>query len=133
MQVTVNKARIAKKSKRLEDAAKRRIYDAFEEAIEYLAVQTPVDTGAYANSMHLNARGNRSGHGETSKRKERGVDPNSVLNEMESRLRGGLEALDLLDGGTFVNNSPHANIVEVKVRPIFAELRNIVGSRYART
>jgi len=133
MQVTVNKARIAKKSKRLEDAAKRRIYDAFEEAIEYLAVQTPVDTGAYANSMHLNRRGDRTGHGETSKRKERGVDPNLTLNEMESRLRGGLETLDLLDGGTFVNNAPHASIVEFKVRPIFAELRNIVGSRYART
>ena len=132
MQVTVNKARIEKKSKRLEDIVRNQVYDAFEEAIEYLAVQTPVDTGAYANSMHLNTRGNRSGHGETSNRKEKGVDPNSVLNEMESRLRGGLEALDLLDGGTFVNNAPHASIVETKVRGIFAELRNIVGSRYAR-
>lgn len=132
MQVTVNKARIAKKSKRLEEAAKRRIGKAFEEAIDYLATEVPVDTGAYANSMHLNTRGDRSGHGETSRRKERGVDANTVLNDMEFRLRSGLESIDLLDGGTFINNAPHATIVENKVRPIFAELRNILGSRFAR-
>jgi len=132
MQVTVNKSRINQKSKRLEQAAERRVQDAFETAIDYLATEVPVDTGAYANSMHLNVRGDNSGHGETSKRKERGVSPNSVLNEMESRLRGKLETLDLLDGGTFVNNAPHARIVETKVRGIFAELRDILGSRYGR-
>ena len=51
---------------------------------------------------------------------------------MESRLRASLESIDILDGGTFVNNAPHASIVETKVRGIFAELRDIVGSRYGR-
>tara|TARA_Y100000385_G_C13037886_1_gene613872 strand:- start:98 stop:499 length:402 start_codon:yes stop_codon:yes gene_type:complete len=132
MQVTVNKARIEKKSKRLEETIRRRIGSSFEEAIDYLAIEVPVDTGAYANSMHLNTRGDRSGHGETSKRKEKGVDANTVLHEMESRLRASLESIDILDGGTFVNNAPHASIVETKVRGIFAELRDIVGSRYGR-
>ena len=132
MQVTVNKARIEKKSKRMEEIVRRRIASSFEGAIDYLATEVPVDTGAYANSMHLNTRGDRSGHGETSKRKERGVDANTVLYEMESRLRASLESIDILDGGTFVNNAPHASVVETKVRGIFAELRDIVGRRYGR-
>jgi len=125
MQVTVSRARIAKKSKRLEEAAERRIGRAIENGIEYLSLNTPVDTGAYANSMHLNARGDRSGHGETSHRKERDVAANIVLNDMESRLRGSLQTLDVLDGATFVNNAPHARYVEVYYG-LFDQLRDIL-------
>ena len=125
MQVTVSRARIAKKSKRLEEAAEKRIGRAIENGIEYLSLNTPVDTGAYANSMHLNARGDRSGHGETSRRKERDVAANVVLNDMESRLRGSLQTLDVLDGATFVNNAPHARYVEVYYG-LFDQLRDIL-------
>jgi hypothetical protein len=123
MQVTVRKAQIEKKSKRLEDAARRRIYDALDEVIDYLSFNVPVDTGAYANSMHLNVRGDSSGQGETSRRKQRQQAADPVLNEMETRLRAGLENIDLLDGATIVNNAPHANYVENRFG-IFDQLRN---------
>ena len=125
MQVTVRKAQIEKKTKRLQQAAERRIYDALDEAIDYLSFNVPVDTGAYANSMHLNARGDSSGSGETSRRKQRRQAADPVLNEMETRLRAGLENIDLLDGATIVNNAPHANYVENKYG-IFDQLRNFL-------
>lgn len=125
MQVTVRKAQIEKKSKRLQQAAERRIYDALDEAIDYLSFNVPVDTGAYANSMHLNSRGDNSGSGETSRRKQRRQAADPVLNEMESRLRAGLENIDLLDGATIVNNAPHANYVENRYG-IFDQLRNFL-------
>lgn len=125
MQVTVRKAQIEKKSKRLQEAAERRIYNALDEAIDYLSFNVPVDTGAYANSMHLNARGDSSGSGETSRRKQRRQAADPVLNEMESRLRAGLESIDLLDGATIVNNAPHANYVENRYG-IFDQLRNFL-------
>lgn len=125
MQVTVRKAQIEKKSKRLQQAAERRIYDALDEAIDYLSFNVPVDTGAYANSMHLNSRGDSSGSGETSRRKQRRQAADPVLNEMETRLRAGLENIDLLDGATIVNNAPHANYVENRYG-IFDQLRNFL-------
>lgn len=125
MQVTVRKAQIAKKSKRLEDAARRRIYNALDEAIDYLSFNVPVDTGAYANSMHLNVRGDSSGSGQSSSRKQRRQAADPVLNEMESRLRAGLETIDPLDGATIVNNAPHANYVENRYG-IFDQLRNFL-------
>ena len=123
MQVTVKREQIRGKAQRFEDAAKRRVAEKIEDAIEYLSYAVPVDTGAYANSMHLNPRGDSSGHGETSHRKERGVAPNPVLDEMEARLRASLETIDLLDGATIVNNSPHAKYVETYYG-IFDELRS---------
>jgi len=125
MQVTVRKAQIEKKSKRLEDAARRRIYNALDEAIDYLSFNVPVDTGAYANSMHLNVRGDSSGSGQSSRRKQRRQAADPVLNEMESRLRAGLETIDPLDGATIVNNAPHANYVENRYG-IFDQLRNFL-------
>jgi len=125
MQVTVRKAQIEKKTKRLQQAAERRIYNALDEAIDYLSFSVPVDTGAYANSMHLNARGDSSGSGETSRRKQRQQAADPILNEMETRLRAGLENIDLLDGATIVNNAPHANYVENKYG-IFDQLRNFL-------
>lgn len=125
MQVTVRKAHIEKKSKRLEDAARRRIYNALDEAIDYLSFNVPVDTGAYANSMHLNVRGDSSGSGQSSSRKQRRQAADPVLNEMESRLRAGLETIDPLDGATIVNNAPHANYVENRYG-IFDQLRNFL-------
>lgn len=125
MQVTVRKARIAKKTKRLEQAARNRIYRALDQSIDFLSLSVPVDTGAYANSMHLNHRGDRTGSGETSHRKERGVSADLVLNEMESRLRASLETIDPLDGATIVNNAPHAKYVELR-HGIFDQLRNVL-------
>ena len=125
MQVTVRKAQIEKKTKRLQQATERRIYNALDEAIDYLSFSVPVDTGAYANSMHLNARGDSSGSGETSRRKQRQQAADPILNEMETRLRAGLENIDLLDGATIVNNAPHANYVENKYG-IFDQLRNFL-------
>jgi len=125
MQVTVRKAQIEKKTKRLQQAAERRIYNALDEAIDYLSFSVPVDTGAYANSMHLNARGDSGGSGETSRRKQRQQAADPILNEMETRLRAGLENIDLLDGATIVNNAPHANYVENKYG-IFDQLRNFL-------
>lgn len=125
MQVTVRKAQIEKKTKRLQQVAERRIYNALDEAIDYLSFSVPVDTGAYANSMHLNARGDSSGSGETSRRKQRQQAADPILNEMETRLRAGLENIDLLDGATIVNNAPHANYVENKYG-IFDQLRNFL-------
>ena len=125
MQVTVRKAQIEKKSKRLEDVARRRIYNALDEAIDYLSFNVPVDTGAYANSMHLNVRGDSSGSGQSSSRKQRRQAADPILNEMESRLRTGLEAIDPLDGATIVNNAPHANYVENRYG-IFDQLRNFL-------
>jgi hypothetical protein len=125
MQVTVSKARLKNKSKRLEDAARKRIYKALDESIDYLSFSVPVDTGAYANSMHLNSRGDVSGQGISSSRKERQQDANPILNEMEARLRAGLDNTDLLNGATIVNNAPHARYVEAKFG-IFDQLRNFL-------
>ena len=126
MQVTVRKAQIEKKSKRLEQAAERRIYEALDEAIDYLSTEVPVDTGAYARSMHLNVRGDSSGTSETSRRKPGRQQQDTVLNEMEARMRASLDSIDLLDGATFVNNAPHANFVETYYG-VFDQLRNILG------
>jgi len=125
MQVTVSKARIAEKSKKLENTARKRIYEALEEAVEYLSYEVPVDTGAYANSMHLNTRGDNSGAGQSSRRKQRKQPQDAVLNNMESRLRSSLNSIDLLDGATIVNKAPHAKYVEVRFG-IFDQLRDIL-------
>ena len=125
MQVTVSKARIAEKSKRLETADRSRIYENIDEAIEFLSFHVPVDTGAYASSMHLNSRGDNSGSGQTSRRKQRGQAADPVLNEMEARLRTSLNSIDLLDGITIVNKAPHAKYVELKYA-IFDQLRDIL-------
>lgn len=125
MQVTVSKARIAEKSKKLENAARKRIYEALDEAVEYLSYEVPVDTGAYANSMHLNTRGDNSGAGQSSRRKQRKQPQDAVLNNMESRLRSSLNSIDLLDGATIVNKAPHAKYVEVRFG-IFDQLRDIL-------
>ena len=126
MQVTVRKAQLEKKTKRLEQAAERRIYNVLDEAIDFLSISVPVDTGAYARSMHLNVRGDSGGTTETSRRKQGGQPQDTVLNEMEARMRVSLESLDVLDGATFVNNAPHANFVETYYG-IFDQLRNILG------
>lgn len=114
MQATIRKARLQGKSKRMEEIVKREITNRLMTAVDYLADEVPVDTGAYARSMHLNPRGDRSGHGETSHRKPRGVDANSERAAMADRLYASLEAIDVLDGATFVNNAPHARYVEGK-------------------
>jgi hypothetical protein len=123
MQLTVKKEQIRGKAERFELAAKKRVAEKLEEAINYLSYSVPVDTGAYANSMHLNPRGDVSGHGETSHRKPRQVAADPVLNEMESRMRASLETIDLLDGATIVNNSPHARFVEI-YHGLFDQLRS---------
>jgi hypothetical protein len=104
---------------------RKEVANAIEEAIEYLSYNVPVDTGAYSRSMHLNPRGNSGGHGETSRRKERGVDRDVELNDMEARLRASLEGIDVTEGVTFVNNAPHAKYVEARVG-IFDQLRDIL-------
>lgn len=128
MQITVRKAQIKGKSEKLVQIVEQRIFEALDRGIDYLSTKpVPVDTGAYARSMHLNPRGDRSGLGESSARKQRGVDQNQELNDMESRLAESLGNLELLDGATFINNAPHADKVELR-DAIFARLKNVIGA-----
>ena len=113
MQVTVS-PRLTKKSKRVTQFAQELLVRRLERAIDTLEDPdvVPVDTGAYANSMTLNQKGDSSGPAISSSRKQRGVDPNSVLNEMADKLYSQLENIDPLEGATFVNRAPHSRKVE---------------------
>lgn len=124
MQVTVS-PRLTKKKKEVTEFAQKLLANKLIQAIDFLddPYVTPVDTGAYANSMTLNQRGDSSGPAISSRRKERGVDKNSVLNEMTSRLYSQLEGIDTLMGATFVNRSPHAQKVEERYA-VFEKLRS---------
>ena len=127
MQVTVRSEQIKSKSEKAIKKVEKDIFKALDRGIDYLSLVTPVYTGAYARSMHLNTRGDRSGRGESSNRKERVADINSELNAMEARLADSLGSLELLDGATFINNAPHANKVEIRYA-IFEQLRDVIGA-----
>ncbi|MDC1020624.1 hypothetical protein OAR23_01220 [bacterium] len=122
MQVTVS-PRLTKKKKEVTEFAQKLLANKLIEGIDYLERVTPVDTGAYANSMTLNQRGDSSGPSISSRRKERGQDQNTILNEMTSRLYSQLEGIDTLMGATFVNRSPHAQKVEERYA-VFEKLRS---------
>lgn len=126
MQVTVN-PRLTKKKKQVTEFAQKLLANKLARAIDFLddPYVTPVDTGAYANSMTLNQRGDTSGPSISSSRKERGQDQNAVLNDMTSRLYSQLESIDTLRGATFVNRSPHARKVENRYA-IFEQLRSVL-------
>jgi len=126
MQVTVS-PRLTKKSKRVTQFAQELLVRKLERAIDTLDDNSvvPVDTGAYSRSMTLNRRGDSSGPAISSSRKERGIDPNSALNEMTSKLYGQLESIDPLEGVTFVNRAPHANKVENRYAT-FEVLRSVL-------
>ena len=124
MQVTVS-PRLTKKKKEVTEFAQKLLANKLVIAIDFLddPYVTPVDTGAYANSMTLNQRGDSSGPSISSRRKERGQDQNAILNEMASRLYSQLEGIDPLMGATFVNRSPHAQKVEERYA-VFEKLRS---------
>lgn len=126
MRVTVKKTSIKNKSDKMLQDAREEVADRLISAIEYLeeAVWESVQTGSYTRSMHLNKRGDTSGRGESSHRKEK-VDPSSATTEMADRLYASLQSIDLLDGATFVNNAPHARFVEVH-HAYFDRLRDIL-------
>lgn len=126
MQVTVS-PRLTKKKKQVTEFAQKLLANKLARAIDFLddPYVTPVDTGAYANSMTLNQKGDSSGPSISSRRKERGQDQNSVLNDMTSRLYSQLESIDTLRGATFVNRSPHAQKVENRYAT-FEQLRSVL-------
>lgn len=126
MRATVKQAKFKGTSDRAKKAAEQRIYRALDEAIDYLSLNVPVDTGAYANSMYLNQRGDTKGTPQTSRKRDRSQPSDSILNAMEDRLRGSLQSIELLNGATFVNKAPHANFVETYYG-VFDQLRNILG------
>lgn len=125
MQVTVRKARLKNKSEEMKEAIKEEISDRLMMAIDYLEQETPVKSGAYSRSMHLNERGDRSGTSETSRRKSDSADPNGDRAAMADRLYASLEGIEVLDGATFVNNAPHAIYVE-GYWGVFDQLRSIL-------
>jgi len=125
MQVTVRKQSLKNKSDKMLQKAKEEVADRLISAIDYLEANVEVDTGAYARSMHLNRRGDSSGHGESSHRKERGVDGNAERTAMGDRLYAALEVIDPLEGATFVNNAPHAKYVEI-YHAYFDRLKDIL-------
>jgi len=125
MQVTVRKARLQKKSEEMKEAIEEEITDRLIMAIDYLEQETPVRTGAYSRSMHLNKRGDRSGTSETSHRKPVSADPNGDRAAMADRLYASLGEIEVLDGATFVNNAPHARYVE-GYWGVFDQLRSIL-------
>ena len=126
MQVTVS-PRLTKKSKRVTQFAQELLVRKIERAIDTLEDPdvVPVDTGAYAKSLTLNRRGDSSGPAISSSRKERGVDPNPVLNEMADRLYSQLENIDPLEGASFVNRAPHSRKVENRYAT-FEVLRSVL-------
>jgi len=124
MQVTVS-PRLTKKKKEVTEFAQKLLANKLIEGIDYLERVTPVDTGAYARSMTLNQRGDSSGPAISSRRKERGIDPNSALEDMANKLYSELDSIDLMQGATFVNNAPHAKLVERR-HGVFDGLRSVL-------
>lgn len=100
----------------------------------------PVDTGAYADSMHINARGDTAS-GEVysklgrTKGPDKTDDPQakdawveSFREATEERLHDEIHELgdSIIEGFTVVNNSSHSYWVEVKVEPVFAQIKGIL-------
>lgn len=101
--------------------------------VDLLYTITPVDTGAYSESMHINPRGDTSGEavstaGRTRPNKEdRESNRETRLDLMVDRLDAEISRIeDIEQGFTVVNKAPHAYWVEVKVEPVFAQIKGVL-------
>ena len=124
MDVSVS-PRLTKKKQEVTEFAQKLLANKLIQGIDRLGMITPVDTGAYAESMTLNQYGNASGPSVSSSRRQKGVSIGPVIEAMEDKLYADLQTLDLEQGATFVNNAPHADKVEER-HAVFAQLENVL-------
>lgn len=133
MKATTRKKQLKDKSDRMLEIVKGRMTDKAEAVVTKLGAIVPVDTGAYAESMHINPRGDASGIGVSKEGKTRPTKAQkpshltTVIDQMMADLSSEVTAIDNIEEGfTVVNNAPHARDVENYVEPVFAQIRNII-------
>jgi len=114
-QVTINPS-FYKKMASLEGKVSDAITRKGEALVTYAVNISPVDTGAYAESFSVKARGQGGGRSRTSHGKPKGVNAAAVKERQAARLRGEVRQIDPLEtkGFTLRNRAPHANMVEMR-------------------
>lgn len=133
MQVTTRKKNLKSKSDAVLQRVRERMLDKADTVVLLLGDIVPVDTGAYAESMHINDRGDTSGvvvskQGRTRPGEEfKAANAQLVREDMVDRLLDEVEAIETIEEGfTVVNRAEHANWVEIKVEPVFAQIRGVI-------
>lgn len=133
MQVTTRKKSLKSKSDAVLQRVRDRMLDKADTVVLLLGDIVPVDTGAYAESMHINDRGDTSGvvvskQGRTRPSEEsKEANAQLVREDMVDRLLTEVESIETIEEGfTVVNRAEHANWVEIKVEPVFAQIRGVI-------
>ena len=107
---------------KIEASADEAVRALLSEAVDYLIINSPLDTGAYLESHTISNTAGRPRSQRSSKRK-RGSGGSANMDKARAQLEG--DVLKLNVGGEVFNirnNSPHANIVEHK---------NFISGRYS--
>jgi len=97
---------------KIEASADEAVRALLSEAVDYLIINSPLDTGAYLESHTISNTAGRPRSQRSSKRK-RGSGGSANMDKARAQLEG--DVLKLNVGGEVFNirnNSPHANIVE---------------------
>ena len=133
MQVTTRKKQLKSKSEAVLQKVQERMTAKANRVVDLLYNITPVDTGAYSESMHINPRGDTSGSAVSTKgrtkpnKAEKEANRETRVSIMVDRLESEIARIENIEQGfTVVNKSPHANWVEVKVEPVFAQIKGVL-------
>jgi len=133
MQVTTRKKQLKSKSEAVLQRVRERMVQKADRVVDLLHTVTPVNTGAYSESMHINPRGDTSGAavstaGRTRPNEaEKEANRETRLDIMVDRLDAEVSRIeDIEQGFTVVNKAPHAYWVEVKVEPVFAQIKGVL-------
>jgi len=100
---------------KIEASADEAVKALLSEAIDYLIINSPLDTGAYLESHTISNTAGAPRSQKSSKRK-RGSGGSANIEKARAQLEGDILKLNV--GGEVFNirnNSPHANIVEENI------------------
>ena len=116
MKVRVNEKSLSAKIKGLETQAEDQIKSKLVDIAEDLAIRSPVDTGAYAESFSVVPSSSGGGRSRSSSGRPRRQDSVTYQTIALSNMTSDIERLQLLENRSvsFRNRAPHAGAVEDK-------------------
>lgn len=112
----VNQKSISTKVQGLLDLGEEKAKDKLTNVAEDLAIRSPVDTGAYAESFSVRYSSDSGGRRRTSRGRPQNQSVEEYQSKAFSNMKSDIESLELVENPntsvSFRNRAPHAGAVE---------------------
>jgi len=124
LKVRYNEKSVTAKFKQLEEQTEEKLKTKLKQVASDLAMFSPVDTGAYAESFSVDQAGGRSIRRVSSQGRPRRQDVGRYRQQAYNNMAADIETINLSDPNViFKNGAPHANFVENKYQ-VFGRARD---------